>query len=123
MSSVTDKPKNDPELGSGEEEYLTVEIPDGERELGTTEIEKIPEVPPKDQIKTTLSEKQEYTRGRFSLIFIIGYFAILVMASIVSLLSEGNKSDNLKETLLTVSGILSIPLGFVIGYYFKKGKE
>lgn len=31
--------------------------------------------------------------------------------------------DGYKDLLLAVSGILSGPLGFIIGYYFKSNKE
>lgn len=31
--------------------------------------------------------------------------------------------DEYKDMLVTVSGILSGPLGFIVGYYFKASKE
>ncbi len=116
MSSSVEKPKK-------EDVFMTVEVPEAAKKLGTGEVEKIPEVSPKDQIKEVLSSKREDTRGRLALIFVFGFFAILTISSILAGLSEGNKVDNLKEALITVSGILSGPLGFVIGYYFRKQEE
>ena len=41
----------------------------------------------------------------------------------LSVLDEGKKVENMREAMITVSGILSGPLGFVIGYYFRRQEE
>jgi hypothetical protein len=70
-----------------------------------------------------IQEKREDARGRLAAIFTIATFVIFVLAMLIAAISEGNKVDNIKEVMITVSGIFSGLLGFVIGYYFRKGDE
>lgn len=70
-----------------------------------------------------ISVKREDTRGRLALFFLAGFFIILVIGMIIAGLSEGDKITGMKEMLLTISGVLSGPLGFVVGYYFRSREE
>jgi len=90
------------------------ELPEG--------FEEIPASQPLQDINV-ISVKREDTRGRLAIYLVVGFFVILVVGMIISALNEGDKVNSMKETLLVVSGILSGPLGFVIGYYFRSKEE
>lgn len=66
--------------------------------------------------------KRESTRSYIALIYVIAYLAIVAAALSISTLKEYSIQDN-KDLLLAISGILSGPLGFIIGYYFKASSE
>jgi hypothetical protein len=72
-------------------------------------------------------EKQEYTRSRLATIYLISTFLIFVLgmalAVIDGIIREVSIVENLKEVLSTISGIFLGTLGFVLGYYFRKGDE
>lgn len=70
-----------------------------------------------------ISVKRENTRGVLAFAFLIGFFIILLAGMLLAALDAGNRVDNIKEIVLVVSGILSGPLGFVIGYYFRSSEE
>ncbi|MCA9383476.1 hypothetical protein KC909_03860 [Candidatus Dojkabacteria bacterium] len=67
--------------------------------------------------------KREDTRGRLALAFLIGFFTILIIGMIIAAFNPGDKVVSVREVLLAISGILSGPLGFVIGYYFRSSEE
>jgi hypothetical protein len=71
----------------------------------------------------SIQEKREDARGRLAMVFTVATFSLFFMGFVIVAVSEGDKIANLKEVLLTVSGIFSGLLGFVIGYYFRKGEE
>lgn len=96
------------------EELDLDELPEG--------FEEIPEPEPIKDLNV-ISEKREDTRGKLSLFFLGGFFIVLIVGMVVAALDEGNKVNSVKEILLVVSGILSGPLGFVIGYYFRSREE
>ena len=69
-----------------------------------------------------VSQARERTRGRFALYYISGYILIVLIAMLVSfymLYHDKLRFEDLTNMLVTISGILSGPLGFIIGYYFK----
>ena len=68
------------------------------------------------------AEKREGTRSSIALFYVIGYLAIIAGVLIMSAIKDFTISDN-KDMLLAVSGILSGPLGFIIGYYFKAASK
>jgi hypothetical protein len=75
---------------------------------------------------TAVEQKRESTRGILATTFIIGFFLMLgagFLLAAVNGLPLSEKSKNLQDILLTISGVLSGPLGFVVGYYFRKGDE
>lgn len=68
------------------------------------------------------AEKRETTRSTIALIYVWGFLGIIAVALIGAgvLLFLGHlKFNNVKDILVTLSGILSGPFGFIIGYYFK----
>ncbi|HLD04024.1 MAG TPA: hypothetical protein VJC17_04590, partial [Candidatus Dojkabacteria bacterium] len=70
------------------------------------------------------SQKREDVRGALSLVFLIGFFAVLIIGILSALtISQGDPANNIKEIILTISGILAGPLGFVIGFYFRSREE
>lgn len=70
--------------------------------------------------------RREKTRGTLALVFVIGFFIIIVAGFLLVAFANSDLKDkaaNLKDILLAISGILSGPLGFVVGYYFRKQDE
>lgn len=67
-------------------------------------------------------DKKENTRSKIALIYVIAFFltilAVFIIGCILHLCTE-----DFKDMLITVSGVLSGPLGFIVGYYFKASKE
>jgi hypothetical protein len=62
------------------------------------------------------AEKREGTRSSIALTYVIGY---LVLVLIILIRGWWLGINDLKDLLVTISGILSGPLGFIVGYYFK----
>lgn len=67
------------------------------------------------------ANKREGTRSWIALIYVIGYLFIVISVLIIGVITHFELSGY-KDLLLAVSGILSGPLGFIIGYYFKSNK-
>lgn len=66
--------------------------------------------------------RRESTRSLIALIYVACFFgAILIVFGIGFWFNY--TPDNYKDLLVAVSGILSGPLGFIVGYYFKASKE
>lgn len=93
------------------------------------EVELVPDIDEskKSEVSVNVIEKREDTRGRLAQLFLYGFFICFIGVSIASFFvdpGEGKSSiDSLREAVLTISGILSGPLGFIIGYYFRKSEE
>jgi hypothetical protein len=72
-------------------------------------------------------EKQEDTRGRLALIYTVATFAVfffgMIIAVIDGLVRDVSIIENMKEILPLISGIFLGTLGFILGYYFRKGEE
>ena len=68
------------------------------------------------------AEKREGTRSSIALFYVIGYLVIIAGVLVMSAFKNYTISDN-KDMLLAISGILSGPLGFIIGYYFKTANK
>lgn len=64
------------------------------------------------------AEKREDTRSKIALYYVIGYLLLVFLTLILFWIRKLQVSD-LRDLLLALSGILSGPLGFIIGYYFK----
>lgn len=81
------------------------------------------EAPP--EIKSFLSraEKREDTRSKIALYYVCGFLAIIAFALGIGLFYKGLTVNDTRDLLLGISGILSGPLGFIIGYYFKSHAE
>ena len=71
-------------------------------------------------------KKQEDVRSNLAVIYVIGTFIIFLLGFAVAVFDAVNRNvsviDNLKEILTLLSGIFLGTLGFVLGYYFKKGE-
>lgn len=72
-------------------------------------------------------EKREDTRSRLAIIYLIATFFVFVLgmtlAVIDGVIRQVSIVENLKEILSLISGIFLGTLGFVLGYYFRKGDE
>lgn len=68
------------------------------------------------------SEKKENTRSQIARWYIIGFFFTILLVFVLGFI-KCFKINDFKDMLITVSGILSGPLGFIVGYYFKATKE
>lgn len=66
--------------------------------------------------------KKENARSRIAFLYVSSFLAIIVIVFAYSLVSV-LKINDIKDLLITVSGIMSGPLGFIIGYYFKSEDE
>lgn len=67
---------------------------------------------------STLSIKREDARYKIALYYVIGFVTIFFYALTIGLI-RGTKTSDVTDLLVSISGILSGPLGFIIGYYFK----
>lgn len=61
---------------------------------------------------------RETTRSGIAKFYVYGFFGVLLITFIIGLIHKF-KVEDYRDMLITVSGILSGPLGFIIGYYFK----
>lgn len=74
------------------------------------------------------SKRRESTRSYIAQLYVWAFFVIIgviiLMWGGISLFTINSlEVEDLKDMLVTVSGILSGPLGFIVGYYFKASKE
>jgi hypothetical protein len=56
------------------------------------------------------------------MIYVCAFFIVIAIVFVIGFL-KCFKVDEYKDMLVTVSGVLSGPLGFIVGYYFKASKE
>ncbi len=66
--------------------------------------------------------KRENARSQIAYLYVASFLAIIVLIFFYAYFKSSQVND-LKDLLVTVSGILSGPLGFIIGYYFKVEDE
>jgi len=76
------------------------------------------------ELKSVLSraEKREDTRSKIALYYVLGFLA-LIFGALVLFFVKNLAVNDLRDLLLALSGILSGPLGFIIGYYFKSHSD
>jgi len=76
------------------------------------------------ELQSVLSraEKREGTRSQIALYYVLGFLFIVLICFIVAGINKLDVSQT-RDLLVTVSGILSGPLGFIIGYYFKSHSD
>lgn len=70
--------------------------------------------------KPTVNEKRERNRGTLAMVFIILFFCVIFVTFLIGYNTDEFNIQNYKDLLTTVSSILSGPLGFIIGFYFKE---
>ena len=68
------------------------------------------------------SDPKENTRSKIAQIYVWAYFVVILLVFITGW-CNCFEVDNYKDMLIAVSGVLSGPLGFIVGYYFKASKE
>jgi len=69
-----------------------------------------------------MQEKRGDTRSKIAFYYVVGYL-LLVFCALVLFWVRWFAVSDLRDLLLAISGILSGPLGFIIGFYFKAGSE
>jgi len=71
--------------------------------------------------------RREDTRSRLAIIYTIATFFVFVLGMFIAVLDgilrEVSIVDNLTEIVPLISGVFLGSLGFVLGYYFRKGEE
>ena len=68
------------------------------------------------------SDPKENTRSWIAMIYVCAFFGVILIVFAVGVY-KCFMVDEFKDMLVTVSGVLSGPLGFIVGYYFKASKE
>jgi hypothetical protein len=63
-------------------------------------------------------QKRETTRSEIAKFYVYAFFGTIAVTFVVGIFKCFEVKDY-RDMLITVSGILSGPLGFIIGYYFK----
>lgn len=80
-----------------------------------------------DYKSDSIIEKREGTRSRLALIYTILTFMIFLCGMLIAVLDGLYRKvsiiDNLTEIIPLISGVFLGSLGFVLGYYFRKGDE
>ncbi|MGJ8713950.1 MAG: hypothetical protein ACSHXG_02560 [Maribacter stanieri] len=74
-------------------------------------------------IKQSSDVKREKNRGVLAMVFVILFFCVIFVTFIIGYSTDGFETNDYKDLLTTVSSILSGPLGFIIGFYFKERQE
>lgn len=83
--------------------------------------EKLPNAPTNvdlSKVDDSPEQKRETTRSQIAKFYVFAFFATIGVTFVIGLLMCFEVKDY-RDMLITVSGILSGPLGFIIGYYFK----
>ncbi len=70
--------------------------------------------------KLSVDEKRERNRGTLAMVFVILFFCVIFVTFIIGYSTTDFGIQDYKDLLTTVSSILSGPLGFIIGFYFKE---
>lgn len=68
------------------------------------------------------SDPKENTRSKIAQLYVWAFFIVIGIVFLIGIISCFEVKDY-KDMLVTVSGVLSGPLGFIVGYYFKASKE
>ena len=67
---------------------------------------------------------KENTRSKIANTYIWGFFIVIGISLIICCFDcAKGRVKEYSDLLITISGILSGPLGFIIGYYFKSGDK
>lgn len=66
--------------------------------------------------------KKESTRTFIAQLYVWAFFIVIIVVFIIGFIKSFTVNEY-KDMLVTVSGVLSGPLGFIVGYYFKASKE
>ncbi len=66
--------------------------------------------------------RRETTRSKIANFYVIAFFSTIGITFLLGACNQFEVKDY-RDMLITVSGILSGPLGFIIGYYFKSANS
>lgn len=75
-----------------------------------------------DTDENSNSRKKESTRTFIAQLYVWAFFATILLVFVTGW-CNCFKVEDYKDMLIAVSGTLSGPLGFIVGYYFKASKE
>lgn len=65
---------------------------------------------------------KENTRRIIASLYVWAFFIIIFISLLIGVYNKYDV-DDYKDILVTLSGVLSGPLGFIVGYYFKASNE
>lgn len=72
-------------------------------------------------------KRREDTRGTLALVYTVSTFIVFGLGMLIAVVDAVMRNvsiiDNLKEVLPLISGLFLSSLGFVLGYYFRKGED
>lgn len=68
------------------------------------------------------SNPTENTRSYIAKLYVWAFFIVIGVVFVVGVIKCFEVKDY-TDMLITVSGVLSGPLGFIVGYYFKASRE
>ena len=71
--------------------------------------------------KNSDSDPKENTRTYIAQLYVWAFFIVVGIVFFIGLINCFSVNEY-KDMLVTVSGVLSGPLGFIVGYYFKASK-
>lgn len=66
--------------------------------------------------------RKESTRTYIAQLYVWAFFIVIGVVFVIGVV-KCFTVDEFKDMLVTISGVLSGPLGFIVGYYFKASKE
>lgn len=72
--------------------------------------------------KNSDSDPKENTRTYIAQLYVWAFFIVIGVVFLIGLI-KCFSVDEYKDMLVTVSGVLSGPLGFIVGYYFKAAQR
>lgn len=77
--------------------------------------------------KDSIYSKRENTRSTLAIVYTIATFTVFLIAMFIAVLDglvrKVSIIDNLAAVIPLISGVFFGTLGFVLGYYFRKGEE
>ncbi|MDQ6985497.1 MAG: hypothetical protein Q9M91_04805 [Candidatus Dojkabacteria bacterium] len=80
-----------------------------------------------DKSDETIIRKREDTRSTLAIIYTLAIFSVFFLGTLIAVVDGLNRDvsiiDNLKEIIPLISGVFLGSLGFVLGYYFRKGED
>ena len=87
-----------------------------------TESEHFSPIPEEETLEvdpgSLIAIKREDARYKIALYYVCGFILIFFYAMTIAFINQMETTE-LTDLLVSISGILSGPLGFIIGYYFK----
>ena len=96
---------------------------DSQNKQASENLKNKTDVPETSEGETKIFQNpKENTRRIIASLYVCAFFVILFVCLLIGVLN-GYTVDDYKDMLIAVSGVLSGPLGFIVGYYFKASTE